>query len=52
MLSISKIRTTITAKENTSDSTIFSPVHSDEVKQYLQKLNPGKTSGQDKIPWL
>ena len=30
-------------------NTIFSPVNSDEVKQCLQKLNPRKAIGQDKI---
>ena len=29
--------------------TIFLPVNRDEVKQCLQKLNPRKTIGQDKI---
>ena len=45
-----KIRSTITAKENTNDNTILSPVNSDKVKQCLQKLNPGKTIAQAKIP--
>ena len=48
--SILKIRSTITAKENTNDNTIFSPVNSDEVKYFLQKLNPRKAIGYDKIP--
>ena len=41
---------TITAKENTNDNTIFSPLDSDEVKQCLQKLNSRKAIRQDKIP--
>ena len=48
--SILKIRSAITVKENSNDNTIFSPVNRDEVKQYLQKLNPRKAIGQDKIP--
>ena len=48
--SILKIRSTITAKENTNDNTIFSPVSCDEVKHCFQKLNPRKAIGQDKIP--
>ena len=36
---------TITAKEK-----IFLPVYSDKVKECLQKLNPRKAIGQDKIP--
>ena len=47
---ISKIRSTITEKENTNVSTIFSPVNSDEVKQCLQKLNPRKAISQHKVP--
>ena len=49
-LSILKIRSEITVKENSTNSTIFSPVNRDEVKQCLQKLNPRKAIGQDKIP--
>ena len=41
---------TITAKENANDNTIFSPVNSDKGKQGLQKLNPRRAIGQDKIP--
>ena len=48
--SILKIRSAITVKENSNDNTIFSPVNGDEVKQCLQKLNPRKAIGQDKIP--
>ena len=48
--SILKIRSEITVKENSIDNTIFSPVNRDEVKQCLQKLNPRKAIGQDKIP--
>ena len=48
--SILKTRSTITVKENSNDNTIFSPVNRDEVKQCLQKLNPRKAIGQDKIP--
>ena len=43
-----KIRSEITVKENINN-TIFSPVNRDEVKQCLQKLNPRKAIGQDKI---
>ena len=48
--SILKIRSEITVKENSINNTIFSPVNRDEVKQCLQKLNPRKAIGQDKIP--
>ena len=48
--SILKIRSAITVKENSNDNTIFSLVNRDEVKQCLQKLNPRKAIGQDKIP--
>ena len=48
--SIMKIEIIITANENSNDNTIFSSVNSDEVKQCLQKLNPRKAIGQDKIP--
>ena len=48
--SILKIRGTITVKEHSNDNTIFSPVSKDEIKQCLQKLNPKKAIGQDKIP--
>ena len=48
--SILKIRSTITVKENSNDTTNFSPASRDEVKQCLQKLNPRKAIGQDKIP--
>ena len=48
--SILKIRSTITVKEHSNDNTIFSPVSKDEIKQCLQKLNPRKAIGQDKIP--
>ena len=48
--SILKIRSEIIVKENNINNTIFSPVNRDEVKQYLQKLNPRKAIGQDKIP--
>ena len=48
--SILKIRSEITVKENSINDTIFSPVNRDEVKQCLQKLNPRKAIGQDKIP--
>ena len=48
--SILKIRSEITVKENNINNTIFSPVNRDEVKQCLQKLNPRKAIGQDKIP--
>ena len=41
---------TITAKEYVNDNTIFSLVNSDESKQCLQKLNPRRAIGQDKIP--
>ena len=41
---------TIKAKENINDNTNLSPTNSDKVKQYLQKLNPRKAIGQDKIP--
>ena len=41
---------TITAKEYVNDNTIFSLVNSDEGKQCLQKLNPRRAIGQDKIP--
>ena len=47
---ILKNRSTITVKENSIDNTIFSHVNRDEVKQCLQKLNPSKAIGQDKIP--
>ena len=47
--SILKIKSTITAKENSNDNTIFSPVDNDKVKQCLQKLNPRKATGQDKM---
>ena len=47
---ILKIRSAITVKENGNDNTIFSPVNRDEVQQCLQKLNPRKAIGQDKIP--
>ena len=47
---ILKIRSEITVKENSINNTIFSPVNRDEVKQCLQKLNPRKAIGQDKIP--
>ena len=40
---------TITAKENTNN-TIFSPVNSGEGKEGLQKLNPRRAIGQNKIP--
>ena len=45
--SILKIRSTITAKENTNDNIIFLPVNSN--KQYLQKLNTRKAISQDTI---
>ena len=45
--SILKIRSTITAKENTNDN-IFLPVNSN--KQYLQKLNTRKAISQATIP--
>ena len=48
--SVLKIRSAITVKENSNDNTIFSLVNRDEVKQCLQKLNPRKAIGQDKIP--
>ena len=41
---------TITAKEKANDNKIFLPVYSDKVKECLQKLNPRKAIGQDKIP--
>ena len=44
------IRSAITLKENSNDNTIFSTVNRGEVKQCLQKLNPRKDMGQDKIP--
>ena len=47
--SILKIRSAIAAKENSNDNTIFSPVNTDEAKQYLQKLNPRKAIVQHKI---
>ena len=47
--SILKIRSAIAVKEN-NDNTIFSPVNRDEVKQCLQKMDPRKAIGQDKIP--
>ena len=31
-------------------NTIVLPVNSNKVKQFVQKLNPRKTIGQDKIP--
>ena len=48
--SILKIRSAITVKENSNDNTIFSLVNRDKVKQCLQKLNPRKAIGKDKIP--
>ena len=48
--SILKIRSAITVKENSGDNRIFSTVNRGEVKQCLQKLNPRKAIGQDKIP--
>ena len=48
--SISKVGSTVTAKKILIDNTIFSPINSDEVKQCLQKVNPRKAIGQDKIP--
>ena len=43
--SILKIRSAMSAKENTNDNTIFSPVNSDKVRKSLQKLNPKKAIG-------
>ena len=50
ILAFLRIRSTITAKENTNVNTIFPPVNSDEVKQCLQRLRPRKAIGQDKTP--
>ena len=49
--SILKIRNTytITTKENSNDNTIFSFTSRDKIS-CLQKLNPRKAIGQDKIP--
>ena len=47
--SILKIRSAIKVKENSNDNTILSPENRDEVKECLQKLNPRKAIGQDKI---
>ena len=46
---ILKIRSTMTAKENSNDNTIFLSANSGEVKHCLQKLNPRKAIGQDRI---
>ena len=43
------MKNNITNKGNISNN-IFSPVSSDEVQKRLQKLNPRKAIGNDKIP--
>ena len=43
------MKNNITNKGNISDN-IYSPVSSDEVQKRLQKLNPRKAIGNDKIP--
>ena len=50
ILAFLDIRSTTTAKENTNDNKDFLPANNDEVKQCLQKLNPQKIIGQNKIP--
>ena len=44
------MKNNITNKGNISDNRIFLPVSSDEVQKRLQKLNPRKAIGNDKIP--
>ena len=44
------MKNNITNKGNISDNRIFLPVSSDEVQKRLQKLNPTKAIGNDKIP--
>ena len=43
------MKNNITNKGNISNN-IFSPVSTDEVQKRLQKLNPRKAIGNDKIP--
>ena len=47
--SILKITSAIKVKGSSNDNTIFSSENRDEVKECLQKLNPRKAIGQDKI---